>query len=76
MHKTVGRYLVRVSLIGSLLMGCSTHYTQADLDEAERREDASVRAEAVIDEEIGEAGGSNMEALEEEREEINRKINR
>ena len=70
--KIAGRLIAAVVLIGSTLTACSTLYTQADIDEAEAREDASAQSEAVYDRETAEEGGVNMEAVDEEKEEVER----
>ena len=76
MKKILGQMSATLVVIGSMLGACSTLYTEADIEEAERREDAETRAEVVNDMEIGEEGGTNMEAIEEEKEEVARETER
>ena len=58
MKKILGQMGATLVVIGSMLGACSTLYTEADIEEAERREDAETRAEVVNDMEIGEEGGT------------------
>ena len=57
-------------LLGSTLTACTTTYTEADLREDERQEDANAHTEDVINDEIGDAGGDNQVIDDEEDEEV------
>jgi hypothetical protein len=74
MKKTI--VIAAVILIASALGGCPKLYTQADINDTEFREDTDLRTESVIDPEIAEEGGTNTEALEDEREEVYRESDR
>ena len=76
MKKARGLVSATLTIIGATVVACSTLYTEADLEEAERREDARVRAAVVNDMELGAEGGANMEAIEEEKEAIERRTER
>jgi hypothetical protein len=61
------------ALIGAVgLSACTTTYTESDLEAEERRQDDEVSAESARDEKLGEEGGANREALDEERERMER----
>jgi hypothetical protein len=71
------RPLIRVlaGSIGSLALGvlaCTTTFTDAELAEEGRREDAAARGEAMEEMEIMEEGGVNDRALDEAAEELER----
>jgi hypothetical protein len=49
---------------------CTSTYTQANLDAEEGKQDASPAAEVKRDEQIGEQGGANEKAIDEQIEGI------
>lgn len=57
-----------VALTGLSLASCTTTYTPAELAAEERKEDAAARSEEKRDREIGEEGGANVQAIDEEIE--------
>ena len=60
-------------LVGSLALAgstCTRTYTQADVDAKELKEDKKVTEEVKRDAQIGEQGGVNSEAIEEQIETI------
>jgi len=52
-----------VALSGST---CTSNFTEADLVEQERKQDAAAAAEEKNDQELGEQGGENEEAIQEQ----------
>ena len=67
--KRPGLLMATLFLLGSTLTACTTTYTEADLREDERKEDANAHTEDVINDEIGDAGGENQVIDDEEDEE-------
>jgi len=59
-----------VGLFGLTGSTCTSTYTEADLQAAERKQDAAALAEEKRDQEIGEQGGENEEAIEEQIDEV------
>ena len=49
---------------------CTSTFTEADLQASERKEDAAAVAEEKRDQEIGEQGGENKEAIDEQIEDV------
>ena len=68
MRRSAARAIARVAMGGIAVIACTTTYTEADLEEEERRQSESARSEEVYDRELGEEGGANLEALEEDRD--------
>lgn len=66
--KTVARILAMIQILGSMITGCTTTYTEAELRAEEPRRDAEARAENKRDREIGQEGGANLQSLEEDEE--------
>lgn len=64
------RLLVLACLLTVALSGCATTYTEADLKKDEAREDAASIAGDARDEQIGEQGGQNEAAEDDESEYI------
>ena len=67
--KRPGLLMATLFLLGATLTACTTTYTEADLREDERQEDANAHTEDVINDEIGDAGGENQVIDDEEDEE-------
>jgi hypothetical protein len=59
-------FLGLLALSGSM---CTPVYTDADLAKQERKQDAAAAAEEKNDREIGEQGGANKEAIDEQIDE-------
>ena len=49
---------------------CTSTFTEADLQASERKQDAAAVSEEKRDQEIGEQGGENEEAIEEQVDEV------
>ena len=49
---------------------CTSTYTEAELQAAERKQDASAVAEEKRDQEVGEQGGANEQAIDEQIEDV------
>ena len=62
--------LAILALSGIVTGGCRTTYTDADLAEAERKQDAELVAEEERSEGIGYIGGENREAIYEDEEAV------
>jgi len=50
--------------------GCTTTYTDADLDREERKQDAAAVAEEKADEEIDEEGGANKKEIQKQMDDV------
>ena len=59
-------------LVALAIGGCTATYSEAELQAQDRKEDAAVRDEARRDGEIGQEGGVNQEAIDEQEEEFER----
>ena len=59
-------------LVALAIGGCTTTYTEAQVEAQEDKEDAKVRAEGVRDDEIGAQGGVNTEGIDEQEQEVER----
>jgi hypothetical protein len=59
-----------LALAGFGAAGCTTTYTEQDLVEQEIREDAAATSEEKRDREIGEQGGANIQAIDEEIQQV------
>jgi len=60
---------VLVGFVGLLALSgstCTSNFTEADLVKQERKQEAAAAAEEKNDREIGEQGGANEEAIEEQ----------
>ena len=60
---------VLVGFMGLLALSgstCTSNFTEADLVKQERKQEAAAAAEEKNDREIGEQGGANEEAIEEQ----------
>jgi hypothetical protein len=58
-----------VGFVGLLALSgstCTSNFTEADLVKQERKQEAAAAAEEKNDREIGEQGGANEEAIEEQ----------
>lgn len=69
MHRT-RRLTASAALAAIGFAACTTTYTDADLAEQEIREEDAARPEERRDREIGELGGENHEAIEEDIHQI------
>ena len=61
--------LVLVGFAGLLVLSgstCTSNFTEADLVAQERKQDAAAAVEEKNDQEIGEQGGENEEAIREQ----------
>ena len=60
---------VLVGFVGLLALSgstCTSNFTEADLVKQERKQEAAAVAEEKDDREVGEQGGANEEAIEEQ----------
>lgn len=60
-------------LVGSVMLSgstCTSTFTEADLAAEERKQDAAAVAEEKRDREIGEQGGANEQAIDEQIEDV------
>ena len=64
------RALVILAVLGLVTASCKTVYTDADLPEADRKQEAELVAEEERSEGIGYIGGENREAIYEDEEEV------
>ena len=68
--------MAMIEISGLAITGCTTTYTEADVQAKEKQEEAKARAEEARDHKIGEEGGVNREATEEEKERADRQSDR
>ena len=75
MKSTIGRSVLAAAwlLAGS---ACTTVYTEDDLAELERRQAEELRSEEMNDEEVGAMGGTAMEQIADEEENLRTKTER
>ena len=66
MKRAIRRLAGLLAATGFGVAGCTTTYTDADLAKEELKEDAAARSEEKRDREIGEQGGANLQAIDEE----------
>lgn len=64
--KELARMLVVAGVLGAAAVGCSTTYTEADLQAQAKKENADLRTEEVQDPEVAEEGGANQVDTDED----------
>jgi len=69
MRAWVGVLAGAVALLALSGSTCTSNFTEADLAAEERKQAAAARAEEKVDQQIGEQGGENSEAIREQIDE-------
>ena len=68
--------MAMIEISGLAITSCTTTYAEADVRAKETQAEAKARAEEARDRKIGEEGGANRKATEEEKEWADRQSDR